>query len=542
MTSHVAASRVGGGVSQSALQAKGIDAALVPTVLLGRHPGWGAPGGGAVDDAVFSGMLDGIRANGLFALTDAVLTGYFASAGQVAAAADAIDTIRSVTSRKAHGVCAYAPEPVIVVDPIMGDDGKAYVPETVSAAIREMLLPRADLVTPNAFELGWLSGMAVTDPSSALTAARTLGRPVLASSIPVGGQIGILYADAHCAWLVTHDHFETVPHGTGDLLTAAFLAARLGGADPKAALEQAAATVWDAVLKARAWSAFELPDVTARLNPLERVAAGLEARTLEDSSPQSALAVQSDWVLGVDGCGRDHGQDRWVGCLLDISGVHEPRIVPLRRFADSLTLPERPRVIAVDIPIGLTFDAIPIRECERAASALLKSRRSSVFPCPSRAAVEAFTEALKTHRWADAKPFAHRSNFEAIGRKLNPLALCLLTKIHEVDRVLAKAPRAQIYEVHPELCFATMKDSQPCTYKKTDEAGLDERRRLLRANGFPKSVVMQERVEGLKTKPDDILDACAAAWTAKRIALGLAERIGSPDQTDERNLPMSMWR
>lgn len=265
----------------STLQSHGIDTALVPTVILGRHPGWGAPGGGAVDDTVFSGALDGVAANGMFALTDAVLTGYFVNAAQVERAAAAIDAVRAVKTRTAHNVCAYAPEPVIVVDPILGDHGKLYVPDPVASAIRDALIPRADLVTPNAWELGWLTGMPVTDVQSALTAARSLKRPVLVSSVPEGDEIGILHADAHSACFVSHPVLEGVPKGTGDLLTAEFLASRLLGAAPKDALEAAARRVWDTLLKARDWSAFELPDVTARLKPMKAEAAGLEARALE---------------------------------------------------------------------------------------------------------------------------------------------------------------------------------------------------------------------------------------------------------------------
>lgn len=268
LSSLVAGSRVGGGVSVSALQAKGIDTMHVPTVLLGRHPGWGVPGGGAIADDLFSGALDGIEANGLFALTDAVLTGYFATPGQVKRAAEAIDAIRAVQSRTAHNVCAYAPEPIVVVDPIIGDHGKPYVPDAVAQAIRDELVPRADLVTPNAFELAWLTGLPVRDAGEALTAARSLGRPVLASSIPAGKDIGIVFADAHAAHHVTHPKLDKVPTGTGDLLTARFLAERLLGAAPPAALGTAATVIWDTLLKAAEWNAFELPDVSARLHPV----------------------------------------------------------------------------------------------------------------------------------------------------------------------------------------------------------------------------------------------------------------------------------
>jgi pyridoxine kinase len=277
LSSLVSGSRVGGGVSVAALQAKGIDAMHVPTVLLGRHPGWGKPGGGAIGDDLFAGALDGIEANGLFALNDAVLTGYFASADQVKRAAEAIDAIRAVQTRTAHNVCAYAPEPLIVVDPIIGDHGKPYVPDAVAAAIRDHLVPRADILTPNAFELEWLTGLPVRDPGEALAAARALGKPVLASSIPAADDIAILYADAHTALSVTHPKLDKAPNGTGDLLTAAFLAERLTGADPKAALETAATAIWDTLLKAKAWKAFELPDVTARLRPV-REDAHLAAR------------------------------------------------------------------------------------------------------------------------------------------------------------------------------------------------------------------------------------------------------------------------
>ncbi len=268
LSSLVSGSRVGGAVSVSALQARGIDTMHVPTVLLGRHPGWGDPGGGAIADDLFSGALGGIEANGLFALTDAVLTGYFATPGQVRRAAEAIDAIRAVQTRTAHNVCAYAPEPVVVVDPIIGDHGRLYVPDAVAEAIRDELVPRADLVTPNAFELGWLTGLPVRNAGEALTAAKALGKPVLASSIENNDEIGVLYADAHGALGITHERLAKAPHGTGDLLTAGFLAERLTGAEPKMALDTAATAIWDTLLKAREWNAFELPDVSARLHPV----------------------------------------------------------------------------------------------------------------------------------------------------------------------------------------------------------------------------------------------------------------------------------
>ncbi len=216
LSSHVAASRVGGRVAVSAMEARGIDTVFCPTVLLGRHPGHGAPGGGAVPPEQFGSMLEGVAAQGLFAAFDAVLTGYFASAEQVEIAAAAIGEIRKAS-----------PHPLIVVDPILGDEGKLYVPEEVATAIRDQLLPLADIITPNAFELGWLSGESVTDLGSARNAALHLGRPALISSIPDGDNLAVLCAHDGENWIRKHKIIEDEPNGTGDLLAAEFLASRL---------------------------------------------------------------------------------------------------------------------------------------------------------------------------------------------------------------------------------------------------------------------------------------------------------------------------
>jgi len=70
MSSHVAGSRVGGSAQALALTQFKIDPVVIPTVLYGRHPGWGAPGGAQVPIEAFEGMLDGVEANGLFVEMD----------------------------------------------------------------------------------------------------------------------------------------------------------------------------------------------------------------------------------------------------------------------------------------------------------------------------------------------------------------------------------------------------------------------------------------------------------------------------------------
>ncbi|WP_412545104.1 PfkB family carbohydrate kinase [Maricaulis sp. MIT060901] len=264
LTSHVSASMVGGANSRFVLNAAGIDSMLVPTVLLGRHPGWGEPGGGPVEQEMFQSVLSGIADNGMLALTDVVLTGYFADVGQIYDSGAVIDVVRN-SPRHHNGLHAYAKKPLVIVDPIMGDapDG-LYVSNAIAAGIIDQLVSRADLITPNVFELGRITRRTLTDTHSMLRAARSLDCPVLVSSVPCGGQIGVMYIDKDEAWLVQHDRFPDVPKGTGDLLTAAFTAAIINGKPAREALEESVSATASVIARAREWKSPELPIVAGQ--------------------------------------------------------------------------------------------------------------------------------------------------------------------------------------------------------------------------------------------------------------------------------------
>ncbi|HEX5377018.1 MAG TPA: PfkB family carbohydrate kinase [Phenylobacterium sp.] len=254
LSSHVAASRVGGSAQVLALAQFRIDAMLAPTVLYGRHPGWGPPGGGPVPAETFGGMLEGVEANGLHAQIDLVLTGYFASAAQVTAAVRAIDGVRAAPRDRG------ARRPVVIVDPTLGDAPKGlYVPAEVAEAVVDELVPRADIVAPNAWELQRLTGVDVRDASEALAAARLVGKPVMVSSVGRGAEIGAVYADKDEAWLAAHPRGESAPKGTGDLLSALFAAALIDGLTGSHALVRAVSGVAETI--AAAQGAAELPIV-----------------------------------------------------------------------------------------------------------------------------------------------------------------------------------------------------------------------------------------------------------------------------------------
>jgi len=230
LSSFVAANRIGGAAQQLALGALGIEAFLVPTILLGRNPARGS-GGEAMSPGLLQGLVDGLEAEGLFARTDLVITGYFASAAQVGVAAETLAKVR-----------AASPGVIVVVDPILGDHPKGlYVKPEVAEAIAARLVPAADWITPNAWELGRLARREIATAADAAAAARGLGVRALVTSAPAReGEIGLLLWDGETARLYAHARRPQAPNGTGDLVTAVFAAGLAKGPAPAAAAERAA--------------------------------------------------------------------------------------------------------------------------------------------------------------------------------------------------------------------------------------------------------------------------------------------------------------
>lgn len=252
LSSFVAASRIGGAAQQYVLAAHKIDPVLAPTVLLGRSPAKGAKGEPTPPD-VLRRMLADIEADAVFGMVDLVLTGHFSTAEQVEIAAGVLERIRAGAER----------QPVLLVDPIMGDEPKGlYVNPGVADAVAARLVPLADWITPNVWELGRLSGELVRDVASVLAATRKLGRPALVTSVPLdAGEIGLMLWDGAEAVLFAHPRIPRVPSGTGDLVAASFGAGLVEGLTPRAAAERASRAAAEAVKAAEDWQAPELPIV-----------------------------------------------------------------------------------------------------------------------------------------------------------------------------------------------------------------------------------------------------------------------------------------
>lgn len=240
ISSQVVYGPVGNSAAVPAMEWLGRPVLALPTVFLSHHPGHGAPIRQVIGAEILEAMLTRIAANGWLDQVAAVVTGYFADAAQIA-----------VIARTIAGLKAARSDLLYLCDPILGDDHTGlYVSGDVAAAIRLRLVPLADIIAPNRFELAWLTGREVATPAAAAEAARLIAPLTLATSIPLApNRLATMLIGAQKAWLVDSARRAQAPHGTGDLLTGLFIAHYLNGRDGKQALGLAMAAL-EAVLDA----------------------------------------------------------------------------------------------------------------------------------------------------------------------------------------------------------------------------------------------------------------------------------------------------
>ncbi|HEX7885920.1 MAG TPA: PfkB family carbohydrate kinase, partial [Phenylobacterium sp.] len=158
---------------------------------------------------------------------------------------------------------AWGARPLVLVDPVLGDAPNGlYVKYEVAEAVETRLVPQADWITPNLWELSFLTDREIKTAADVRDAVRALGKPALVTSAPAGpGEIGLLYVDKEEAVLFAHPRRETAPNGTGDLVTACFGAGLVEGLDPRDAAERAARAAAEVMAMAERWKSNELPIV-----------------------------------------------------------------------------------------------------------------------------------------------------------------------------------------------------------------------------------------------------------------------------------------
>ncbi|MEM1375949.1 MAG: pyridoxal kinase [Pseudomonadota bacterium] len=242
-SSHVARGAVGNRAIVFAMERLGIPVWAVPTVQLPWHPGHG-PGTRIISASdEFASLVADLERQIDPRNPIAVISGYLGSADQAEPIARLVETARARGALVSY-----------LCDPVVGDHGGLYVPVDVAHAIRNQLLPIADLATPNRFELSWLnaSDEALTTAEAVEQANSLSPKAVLVTSAPsmMAGSVANLHISANGVLNVEHRVLASVPHGTGDLIASLFLAHTLLGRSVSQALGLASNSVYNLALRA----------------------------------------------------------------------------------------------------------------------------------------------------------------------------------------------------------------------------------------------------------------------------------------------------
>lgn len=238
ISSHVVRGSVGNRAAVFALETLGHPVWALPTIVLPWHPGHGPSTRLGFPDDDFDRAIDDLIKAPWLGEVSAILSGYFGSPRQPAAVQ------RLVEAAKQRN-----PDLLYVCDPVMGDLGGLYIPIETACAIRDRLIPLADIATPNRYELQWIAGgVELASNQAIIDAALTLGpkRMLVTSAVPMmAGGTGNLLLSGRSALLAEHRLIDKPPNGLGDLLAAVFLARLLDGLDEERALQTATASVFE---------------------------------------------------------------------------------------------------------------------------------------------------------------------------------------------------------------------------------------------------------------------------------------------------------
>lgn len=217
LSSWVAHGHVGLSAAAPVLQALGHTLTQLPTVQLSNHPGFAHVSGGRTDTDTLRAMIDALEDNGWIETADTILTGYLPSAAHVDVALALIDRFEGARPR-------------IVVDPVLGDSPKGlYIAREAADAMRDQLVPMADVLTPNMFELSWLTNSEVRTLQSAAGAARDLAKhaptaEILVTSAPFDGDrtgvLALTQSTTETFQVERAPQEQLVPKGVGDVYSA----------------------------------------------------------------------------------------------------------------------------------------------------------------------------------------------------------------------------------------------------------------------------------------------------------------------------------
>ncbi|SEQ43315.1 pyridoxal kinase PdxY [Microlunatus flavus] len=265
--SSVAYGHVGNSAATFPLMRMGVEVWPVLTVHFSNNTGYASWRGPVLSADDVRDVVRGIDDLGVLGECDAVLSGYQGAAGTGRAVLDAVALVKQRN-----------PAALYCCDPVLGDVGRGFfVAPGIPELMRDAVVPRAQVVTPNQFELEFLTGRQVrtlAEAVSAAQAARELGPDVvLVTSVDVEdaepGTLDLLVATGTGTWRVTTPRLDGIFQGAGDLTAAVFLARLLQTDDPADAVAWTASVVFGVLDTTRRSGRRELQLVSAQQELVE---------------------------------------------------------------------------------------------------------------------------------------------------------------------------------------------------------------------------------------------------------------------------------
>jgi len=260
--SHVAFGHVGNAAGTFPLQRIGVEVWPIHTVQFSNHTGYGSWKGRIFDASMIRELLAGIGQRGVLGECDGVLSGYLGSADIGTAILDAVAAVK-----RANPSARYC------CDPVIGDVGRGiFVNEGVPEFLRSKAVPAADLITPNQFELEYLSKRAsgtLRQTRDAVKAIHDIGpRAILVTSLHTEetpkNSIDLLASDESGCFLVRTPQLPLVVNGAGDAFAALFFAGYLRAGNISEALSRASSAIFGVLAKTAEVGAREMQLVAAQ--------------------------------------------------------------------------------------------------------------------------------------------------------------------------------------------------------------------------------------------------------------------------------------
>jgi pyridoxine kinase len=271
--SHVAYGHVGNASAVFPMQRLGCEVWAVHTVQFSNHTGYGDWKGRVFDGPAIEEIVEGIADRGVLPRCDGVLSGYMGSADIGNAILAAVARVREAN-----------PKALYACDPVIGDVGRGvFVRPGIPEFMKEQAVPAADIITPNQFELEYLSGMETQSLDAAKHAVArvqaTGPRAVLVTSLHTDDTppdaIDMLAGEGGRFWRVRTPKLSLAVNGAGDAIAALFFVHYLRSRSAEIAMAEACASVYGLLVRTEAAGSREILTVAAQdefVNPTRRFA------------------------------------------------------------------------------------------------------------------------------------------------------------------------------------------------------------------------------------------------------------------------------